>query len=117
MASRISAWAQGETTSAIVGAVTDETNAAIPDATVTLVNAEMGFRRSMKTDDAGRFSFPQLKPGVYTVQAEANRFEAQQNNAVSAGLGERQTVNFQLRVAAASQSIQVSEQAPLINPE
>jgi hypothetical protein len=117
MASRISAWAQGETTSAIVGAVTDETNAAIPDATVTLVNAEMGFRRSMKTDDAGRFSFPQLKPGVYTVQAEADRFEAQQNNAVSAGLGQRQTVNFQLRVAAASQSIRVSEQAPLINPE
>ena len=117
MASCTPAWAQGETTSAIVGTVTDGSGAAIPDATLTLVNADMGFRRSMKTDDAGRFSFPQLKPGVYTVQAEADGFEAQQNKAVSAGLGQRQTINFQLGVAAASQSVQVSEQAPLINPE
>ncbi len=117
MASRIPAWAQGETTSAIVGTVTDTTNAAIPDATVTLVNVDMGFRRSIKTDDAGRFSFPQLKPGVYTVQAEADRFEAQQNNAVTAGLGQKQTVDFQLRVASTSQSLQVTEQTPLINPD
>jgi len=117
MASRIPAWAQGETTSAIVGAVTDTTDAAIPGATVTVANADMGFHRSMKTDAAGRFSFPQLKPGVYSVKAEADSFEAQQNNAVSAGLGQRQTVDFRLRVASASQSIQVSEQAPLINPE
>ena len=117
MASRIPAWAQGETTSAIVGAVTDTTDAAIPGATVTVANADMGFHRSMKTDAAGRFSFPQLKPGVYSVKAEADSFEAQQNNAVSAGLGQRQTVDFRLRVTSASQTIQVSEQAPLINPE
>jgi hypothetical protein len=33
--------AQGETTSAIVGQVTDATNAAIPGATVTITNREM----------------------------------------------------------------------------
>ena len=54
----------------------------------------------MKTDDAGRFSFPQLKPGVYSVQAEADRFEAEQNNSVAAGLGQKQTVDFKLNIAS-----------------
>ncbi len=79
--------AQGETTSAIVGSVTDPTGAGIPGATVTITSIENGLKRSVKTDDSGRFSFPQLKPGTYSVKAEADRFEAQQNNSVSAGLG------------------------------
>jgi carboxypeptidase family protein len=114
---RAVAMAQGETTSAIVGSVTDLLGGAIPKATVTVTNIENGLKRSMTTDDSGRFSFPQLKPGVYSVKAEADRFEAQQNNSVSAGLGQRQTVDFKLNIASLSQSIVVQEQAPLINPE
>ena len=61
----ISAMAQGETTSAIVGSVIDPAGAAIPGAAVTVTNIENGLQRSLKTDPSGRFSFPQLKPGVY----------------------------------------------------
>ena len=71
----------------------------------------------MKTDDAGGFNFPQLMPGTYSVKAEADQFEAQQNNGVSAGLGQKQTVDFTLKLASASQSILVQEGAPLVNPE
>ena len=117
LAIRVAALAQGETTSAIVGSVTDPTRAAIPGATVTIANVENGLKRSVKADDSGRFSFPQLKPGMYSVKAEADRFEAQQNNSLSAGLGQKQTVNFKLNIASASESIVVQEQAPLINPE
>jgi len=73
------AMAQGETTSAIVGSVTDPAGAAIPGATVTISNIENGLKRSVTTDDSGRFSFPQLKPGVYSVKVEADRFATQQN--------------------------------------
>ncbi len=52
--------AQGETTSAILGQVTDSTNAAVPGVTVTIINRETGLKRSAKTDDTGRFNFPQL---------------------------------------------------------
>src|SRR6202049_4771684 len=114
---RVPAMAQGETTSAIVGSVSDPVGAAIPGATVTVTSIENGLKRSVKTDDSGRFSFPQLKPGLYSVKAEADRFAAQQNNSVSAGLGQKQTVDFKLNVASASESITVQEQAPLINPE
>src|ERR1700734_2764890 len=111
------AQAQGETTSAIVGSVVDQTSAAISGAIVTVTNVENGLKRSVKTDDSGRFSFPQLKPGAYSVKAEADRFEAQQNNSVSAGLGQKQTVDFRLNIAAASATVLVQEQAPLINPD
>jgi len=117
LAMRVPALAQGETTSAIVGSVTDPTGAAIAGATVTVTNREDGLKRSVITDDSGRFSFPQLKPGTYAVRAEADRFEAQQNNAVSAGLGQKQSVDFKLHIASASENILVQGQAPLINPE
>jgi protocatechuate 3,4-dioxygenase beta subunit len=62
---------QGETTSAIIGQVSDATGAAVPNATVTVTNSDTGLRRSASTDDSGRFNFPQLKPGIYTVKVEA----------------------------------------------
>src|SRR5260370_2014242 len=96
---RVPALAQGETTRAIVGSITDPTGAAIPGATVTVSNIENGLKRSVTTDDSGRFSFPQLKPGTYSVRAEADRFEGQRNNSVSAGLGQKQTVDCKLNIA------------------
>jgi hypothetical protein len=80
LTTRVPAVAQGETTSAIVGTVTDQTGAAIPGATVTVVSTENGLKRSVKSDDSGRFSFPQLKPGMYLLNAQADRFEAQNRN-------------------------------------
>ena len=91
--------AQGETTSSIVGEVKDVTNALIPRATVTITNRETGLKRSATTDDAGRFNFPQLKPGAYSVRVEAPGFEALQNNNIVSGLGQKQTVDFTLKVA------------------
>ena len=81
-------FAQGETTSAILGQVTDSTNASVPGATVTVINRETGVKRSAKTDDTGHFNFPQLKPGIYAVKVEAQGFESQQSDNVSSGLGQ-----------------------------
>src|SRR5580700_700297 len=92
------ALAQGETTSAIVGQVRDTTSAVVPDATVTIANPETGLRRSAKTDDAGRFNFPQLKPGTYSVRVEAQGFEPQRNDNVVSSLGQKQTIGFTLKV-------------------
>src|SRR5271157_108493 len=82
----VEALAQGETTSAIVGQVRDTTNAVVRGATVTIASPETGLRRSAQTDEAGRFNFPQLKPGVYSVKAEAPGFKPQQNDNVISGL-------------------------------
>jgi hypothetical protein len=112
-----SAAGQGETTSAIVGAVSDRTGAPVPGAGVTVKNRETGLTRFAKTDDSGRFNFPQLKPGVYSVKVEAAGFEQQQNDNVSAALGQKQTVDFTIKVARAMESIEVSGEIAILNPE
>ena len=116
-ASYVPALAQGETTSAIVGSVTDQTGVGITGVAVTITSRENGLTRSVYTDDAGRFSFPQLKPGTYSVKVEAARFQAQQRNSVIAGLGQKQTVDFNMTIASENESIVVREQAALINTE
>jgi hypothetical protein len=107
---------QGETTSAIVGQATDATGAVVPGATVTVTSHDTGSKRSAKTDEAGRFNFPQLKPGSYAVRIEAQGFEPQEADNVFSGLGQRQTVNFLLRVARSNETVEVSSEAPIINP-
>src|SRR5580658_8343942 len=111
------ALAQGETTSAIVGEVRDATNAVEPGATVTITSHETGLKRSARTDDAGRFNFPQLKPGTYSVKVEAPGFEPQQNDNVVSGLGQKQTVDFTLKVARSNETVEVNSEAPVLNPE
>jgi Carboxypeptidase regulatory-like domain len=109
--------AQGETTSAIVGTVLDPSGAAIAGATVTAISNETGAKRQAATDDAGRFSFPQLQPGSYTVKVAAAGFEPQTNASVFSGLGQKQTVSFTLSLAAEKGEVTVSSEAPLVNPE
>src|ERR1700692_2480256 len=113
----VKALAQGETTSAIVGQVRDTSNAVVPGAIVTITNSETGLRRSARTDDSGRFNFPQLKPGIYLVKVEAPGFEPRQNNNVVSALGQKQAVDFTLGVDRSRETVEVSSEAPILNPE
>ena len=113
----VGALAQGETTSAIVGEVRDTTNAAVPGATVTITSRDNGLKRSAQADGAGRFNFPQLRPDTYSVRVEAPGFEPQQIDNVAAGLGQKQSVDFTLRVARSNETVEVISEAPIINPE
>src|SRR5208283_553770 len=100
---------------AIQGQATDSTGAVVSGATVTVTSLDTGSKRSAKTDDAGRFNFPQLKPGVYKVEVESLGFEPQRADNVFSGLGRKQTVNFILRVAHSNETVEVGSEAPIIN--
>jgi hypothetical protein len=112
----VHAFGQGETTSAIQGQATDSTGAVVSGATVTVTSRDTGSKRSVKTDESGRFNFPQLKPGAYKVEIETQGFEPQTADNVFSGLGQKQTVNFTLRVAHSNEVVEVSSEAPIINP-
>jgi hypothetical protein len=113
----ITASAQGETTSAIVGQVSDASGAGVAGASVTIVNAATGLRRAAITGESGRFDFAQLSPGTYLVKVQAEGFEPAKNDDVSAGLGQKQTINFTLKVAQAKESIEVQSDAAILSPE
>ncbi len=110
--------AQGETTSAIVGQVSDVTGGAIPGATVTAHHAETGLQRTAITHDSGRFSLTQVKPVTITVRVEAQGFEAATKWVRGFRTGARkQTVDFVLRIAHANEKIEVSSEAAILSPE
>lgn len=117
LAAPAKSFAQGETTSAILGQVSDATGAVLPGASVTIVNHNTGLQRFARTDAQGRFNFPQLMPGLYSVRVAVTGFEPQQNDPVFAGLGQKQTVNFVMKVAHSSQTVTVASEPPLVNPE
>ncbi|MBS1808518.1 MAG: TonB-dependent receptor [Acidobacteria bacterium] len=58
------------------GTVTDTTNAAIPNATVTLVNDATGQTLTAQTTSAGAFNFPNLPVGSYMMKITADGFKA-----------------------------------------
>lgn len=111
------ALAQGETTSAISGQVSDESGGAIPQARIRITGNETGMKRNALTDNTGRFEFPQLAPGSYTLEVHATGFQEQENRAVLAPLGQTQFVNFVVRVEWIKENVTVSEQTPLINTQ
>ena len=111
------AFPQGETTSAIIGQVSDASGAGVPGASVTATNKETALKRSATTDSSGRFNFPQLKPGLYSVKVEAAGFGPQQNEGVSSSLGQKQTVDFRLQVAQSMQTVEVTSETLVLNPE
>src|ERR1700693_2923696 len=59
----------------ILGTVTDQTGAAIPGATVTVIDTERGLARTLTTDQAGEYNAPTLIPGTYTVRVAASGFK------------------------------------------
>jgi hypothetical protein len=106
---------QGETTSAVEGQVLDQAGAGIAGAAVTIHSADNGLTRSLHTDDAGRFNFPQLRPGSYDLSAQAEGFAPQRRESVAAGLGQTRSVNFTLAVSSAREDVVVNGEPPLVN--
>ena len=107
--------AQGETTSAIVGEIKDGAGALVPDAFISVINADTGAKRTARSGPDGVFNFPQLLPGRYRVLVSANSFESQEKMTVAA-LGQKQNIQFILKIQTNRQSVTVTEAATLINP-
>jgi hypothetical protein len=101
----------------VAGTVTDPTGAAIPNAKITITEVATNESSIVISSAAGEYTRPALRPGVYTVAAEAQGFRrvAQENVVVTAG--DRIGVNLTLPVGNVSESIEVSANAPLLQTE
>src|SRR5260370_41494447 len=59
----------------IAGSVVDAQKASIVNATVTVADQEKRIALTAKTDAEGRFVFPQLLPGKYSITVETPGFK------------------------------------------
>src|SRR5438132_5307544 len=59
----------------VSGTVTDPTGGVLPNAKITMVNENTNEDRSQNTGAAGTYTFPQIPPGVYRMEAELQGFK------------------------------------------
>lgn len=88
--------AQGTTTGAITGVVTDEKNAPIPNVSIEVVNRSNGAKASQITRDNGRFFIQNLEVGRYSVTARRIGFAPQTRTDIVVSLTQATRLNFQM---------------------
>src|SRR6185312_3681075 len=101
----------------ITGTVSDPQGAAVPNATVVITEDATGLTYQVQTDSAGTYVRPLLKAGTYTVDVEATGFQKSVQKGIIVSPGGRNGVNVTLQVGSASQTVEVSASAPLLETE
>src|SRR2546426_12634651 len=91
------AWGQGFTAS-VLGRVTDNSGAVVPQATVTAERIETGQKTISRADEAGNYTLPKLAPGNYRITAELPGFKRIVREPFTLEVDKRWSLDFQLEV-------------------
>jgi hypothetical protein len=92
----------------ITGAVTDQSDALVAGAKVTVTNTRTGVHANTVTNADGYYSVPYLAPGEYEIAVEGAGFKRARVSDVVLRVGFTATVNVKLEVGALLNEIQVS---------
>jgi hypothetical protein len=102
------------TTGTLSGVVTDQQGGVLPGASITAVHEPTGARYEAVSNSDGRYQLPNVRVGgPYTLTATLSGFADQQQGNVQVALGEDRAVDFRLRLAALSETVNVVGQAVL----
>lgn len=104
-----------ETTGEIQGTVKDQTGAVVPNVTITIKGVDVGFNRTIQTDENGFYRAGQIPPGVYSVTtSEVSGFVAQTKERIQVVLGSTTTVDFELSTTTLQADVTVVSDAGVI---
>ena len=99
----------------ILGTVTDQSAAAIPAVAVTVNNEETGIGREVQTGQDGGYRVPSLLPGIYSVRAVQEGFQATEITGVELQVTRAVTVNVVLELGAVTETVEVVAATPLLD--
>jgi hypothetical protein len=68
----------------------------------------------VQTTSAGNYTIPNLSPGTYNVRVEAKGFAAGETKGITLNVGDQRDLGFKLAVSGATESVEVTTEAPLI---
>src|ERR1044072_2194029 len=98
----------------VSGTVTDPNGAAVPGATVKLINQPTKIEAGTTTNDDGYFNFVNVNPAMYTLRVEVAGFKGLQSALFDGGVNEAVTQNVALTIGAVSETVEVMAGAELI---
>ena len=106
--------AQESASAGIAGQVLDSTRAAVPGATVNVVNAGTNAQRVATTDAEGRFTVPNLPSGTYAIRVELSGFKTVEITGFTLRNGEIAKPTLTLSLASVAESVTVIGASPLL---
>ncbi|MCC6163880.1 MAG: TonB-dependent receptor [Acidobacteria bacterium] len=101
----------------IAGTVVDDSGAAIPGATVTVVNQGTGLEVNAVTDETGSYAIRNLQPGTYTLRASLQGFKEYVQTGVPVSQNDSVRVVARLEVGALTESVTVTTEAALLKTD
>jgi len=99
-----------QSTGSIRGTVTEQTGAAIPNATVIATDTNTGISRNAATNGSGIFIFPDLPVGSYALKIAAPGFETQNRSAITLLTGQVIDLPILLPVGSQTQVVVVDSE-------
>ncbi|MGA7411275.1 MAG: carboxypeptidase regulatory-like domain-containing protein [Bryobacteraceae bacterium] len=104
-----------QSSSSLQGQITDTSGGAIPEAAVTLKNAENDSQRQALSDATGHYSFTQVPPGKYALIVQRPGFAMVTREGVVLQVNTPASLNIQLDVGKTTDVVNVTADATTIN--
>jgi len=105
--SAISVFAQTGASGAIVGTVTDQSGAVVPDVSVSITDLSTNTTTKTTTNSAGHYVFPNVNPGTYNIKLTKQGFQTALVQGQAAEIGKSLTEDVKLTVGAVTQEVTV----------
>jgi len=99
----------------IVGTVTDPTGAAVPNAKVQVINIDTNSTLDFFSNALGNYLAPNLPAGSYRIIVQKQGFRNVVREPVLVRAQSRVRVDFTFQIGAASETVTVSAEAPLLD--
>jgi hypothetical protein len=107
--------AQSTYTAQLSGVVKDSSGGVIPGARVTLTDETTGVGVTYSTDSKGIYVFTGIRPANYIIRVEAPGMTPQERKGLTLAVSQQATLDFSLSPGKVSESVTVTEQAPLLD--
>ncbi|MGB6610079.1 MAG: TonB-dependent receptor [Acidobacteriaceae bacterium] len=102
----------------LTGTISDKTGAVVPKVSVTLTNQGTGEVRAATANAVGEYRFEDVLPGTYTVAVGRNgNFAAFSEHGVVVDVNRVVRIDISLEAASVSQTISVTDTAPVLQTE
>jgi hypothetical protein len=105
-----------ETTGGLQGTVKDASGAVVSNAHVVVRGTTLVGDKSLDTDQTGYYRFSNLPPATYSVEVSAKGFKSVKRQGIGLETGHLPTLDIMMEVGTASEVIEVSGQAPVVDP-
>ena len=97
------------------GTVSDKTGGVVSGATLKLTNSATGVTDQTQTNASGYYVFINVHPGSYTLSVESTGFKTTQSS-FQISVNQILTQNMTMDIGAVNQTVEVSAEAPLLQP-